>query len=82
MLSDFAAYPSLAGRTVFVTGGASGIGAEIVSAFAAQGSRVGFLDIDAQASAALADATPGETAHEVCDLRDIDDLRAALASLK
>ena len=78
----FASYPSLNGRTVLVTGGASGIGAEIVSAFAAQGSRVGFVDIDVQASERLAAATGGEVAFETCDLRDIDALRAALAALK
>ncbi len=81
MHSDFATYPSLAGQTVFVTGGASGIGAEIVEAFAAQGCRVGFLDLDAEGSTALMDATPGETAYEICDLRDIDALRTGLANL-
>ena len=44
---SFAVYPSLKGAVVFVTGGASGIGEEIVRAFAAQGSKVGFIDIDA-----------------------------------
>jgi NAD(P)-dependent dehydrogenase (short-subunit alcohol dehydrogenase family) len=78
----FASYPSLNGRTVLVTGGASGIGAEIVRAFAAQGSRVGFVDIDGQASERLAASTEGEIAFETCDLRDIDALRAALAALK
>ncbi len=37
MPAKFATYPSLVGQTVFITGGASGIGAEIVAAFAAQG---------------------------------------------
>ena len=77
-----ASYPSLQGRTVFVTGGASGIGAEIVKAFAAQGSRVGFIDLDREASEALAAATGGEIAHEICDLRDIGALRAAIAALE
>src|SRR5687767_2583363 len=40
-------YPSLNGKVVMVTGGASGIGEEIVRSFAAQGARVGFIDIDA-----------------------------------
>ena len=35
----FALYPSLRDRVVFVTGGASGIGAEEVTQFAAQGAR-------------------------------------------
>ena len=43
----FATYPSLRDRVVLVTGGASGIGAELVVQFAAQGSRVAFLDFDA-----------------------------------
>ena len=41
-----ASYPSLAGKTVFVSGGGSGIGAAIVSRFAEQGCRVAFCDID------------------------------------
>lgn len=40
-----AVYPSLRGKRVLVTGGASGIGAGIVDAFARQGSEVTFLDI-------------------------------------
>jgi len=43
----YATYPSLIDRTVLITGGATGIGATLVSEFAAQGSRVSFLDIDA-----------------------------------
>ena len=82
MTASFAIYPSLAGKTVYVTGGASGIGAEIVSAFAAQGAAVGFLDLDADASAALADRLEGKVTYEICDLRDIEALRAALAALK
>ena len=40
-----AVYPSLRGKTVLVTGGGSGIGAAIVRHFAAQGAKVGFVDI-------------------------------------
>lgn len=80
-MSEFASYPSLKGKTVMMTGGASGIGAEIVRAFAAQGARVGFLDIDAEGAQAMSDANDGVT-HEVCDLRDIDALRSGLAALR
>jgi len=82
MTMEFATYPSLKGRAVYVSGGASGIGAEIVRAFAAQGSRVGFVDFDAAASAALVEETGGAVCHETADLRDIAALRAAFASLK
>ena len=67
---------------MLLTGGAAGIGAEIVAAFAAQGAKVGFLDLDAEASHALAGATEGQVHYEICDLRDIEAMRAGLASLK
>lgn len=79
---DFGTYPSLEGRTVFITGGASGIGADLVREFAGQGCQVGFVDLDAPAGEALAHATPGEVAFEPCDLRDIPALQAAFARLR
>ncbi len=84
MTDNFATYPSLAGATVFITGGASGIGAEIVRAFAAQRARIGIIDLDAVGGQAAAEglAEDGiEAAFEACDLRDIDALRRAFASL-
>jgi len=51
---SFATYPSLAGRTVFVTGGATGIGAALARGFHAQGSRVAFIDSAAEAGEMLA----------------------------
>jgi NAD(P)-dependent dehydrogenase (short-subunit alcohol dehydrogenase family) len=49
----FASYPSLVGRTVLVTGGATGIGATLVEQFALQGARVGYIDIDGASGRAL-----------------------------
>ncbi len=77
---SFAIYPSLKGKVVLVTGGASGIGAEIVSAFAAQGAKVGFLDLDAPGGEALAAKTGA--AFEQCDLRDIEAMKAGIAALR
>ena len=51
--NHFARYPSLSGRVVLVTGGASGIGEAIVEAFARQNARVAFLDIQREAAEAL-----------------------------
>jgi D-xylose 1-dehydrogenase len=81
-MPDFAIYPSLKGKTVFMTGGASGIGAEIVRGFADQGAKVGFLDIDAKGAAAMKASTKGTVDYEICDLRDIDALKAGFAGLK
>ena len=52
---SFANYPSLNGTVVFITGGASGIGEQIVRAFAGQSSKIGFVDIDTERGGALAD---------------------------
>ena len=81
---SFALYPSLKETVVFVTGGASGIGAEIVREFAAQGSRVGFVDIDETGGAALAGELEdqGAVRFEACDLRDISALKRAFAALQ
>ncbi len=71
-------YASLRGRGVLVTGGASGIGAEMVRAFVAQGAAVRFLDIDEAAGQALAAETGAR--FQACDLTDIASLRAAVAA--
>jgi NAD(P)-dependent dehydrogenase (short-subunit alcohol dehydrogenase family) len=79
-------YAGLPGRVVLITGGASGIGAAFVRAFAAQQARVAFLDIDADAGEALVrevasecDAAP---LFVPCDLLDIAALRAAMARVR
>ena len=82
---SFARYPSLENAVVYVTGGAAGIGAEMVRAFAEQRSRVGFVDLAAGAGRALARelTEKGAKVHfEACDLRDVEALRAAFARLK
>jgi NAD(P)-dependent dehydrogenase (short-subunit alcohol dehydrogenase family) len=82
---SFASYPSLNGAVVFVTGGASGIGEQIVRAFAAQGSKVGFVDLDRERGTALAEELAGGAAalqFEVADLRDIAALKAAFGALE
>jgi D-xylose 1-dehydrogenase len=75
-------YAGLADRAVLITGGASGIGAAFVRAFAAQKSRIAFLDIDAEAGAALVEEVKGAghaAPHFIrCDLLDLDALRGAI----
>lgn len=76
-MSAAARYPSLAGRSVFVTGGATGIGMTLVEQFAAQGAQVGFCDIDTAAGRALAARLPG-TLFVAADVTDIAALEAAI----
>ena len=81
----FARYPSLEGRAVLVTGGASGIGAALVEQFARQGARVGFIDIDAPAAATLLArlaGVPHTPAFALADLTDIAALEGAIDSLR
>ena len=81
----FASYPSLAGRVVFVSGGASGIGADIVRAFARNRARVAFVDLQREAGAALASelAADGERPLFLeCDVTDIPALQAAIGQTR
>ncbi|MEP3297515.1 MAG: SDR family oxidoreductase [Pseudoruegeria sp.] len=81
-MNNFANYPSLKGKTVFITGGASGIGAEIVRGFAEQGARVGMVDLDEATGRALVADLDGEHAFSRCDLRDITALKSAFDTLE
>lgn len=78
-MPDFALYPSLRDRRVLITGGASGIGARMVEAFAAQGARVGFLDRDEAGAEAMAKANDAD--YALCDLTDIAATQTAIADL-
>lgn len=75
-----AIYPSLRGKRVLVTGGASGIGAGLVEAFAAQGAHVAFVDLDVAAGEALA-ARLETPVFRAVDLRDLDGLATVIADL-
>jgi len=77
-----AIYPSLAGKTVVITGGGSGIGADIVRAFAAQKSRVFFLDIAEKDSRALAAELNGAAEFHRCDLTNLGELKSTLATIE
>ena len=70
------------GRTVIVTGGGGGIGGATCRRFAAEGARVGVLDLVASAATAVADAigAAGGTAVPVaCDITDRASVDAAVA---
>ena len=76
-VTEFATYPSLRGQVAFVSGGATGLGAEFVAQLAAQGVRVGFVDVQDDAGHALAERVGGLYQH--CDVRDVAALQDAIA---
>lgn len=83
--SSFATYPSLRGRVVVITGGASGIGEAFVRAFAEQKSRVVFLDIQDEAAQLLIEAVTAAgftvPTYFPCDLTNADLIQSTLATI-
>ncbi|MBT8424601.1 MAG: SDR family oxidoreductase [Silicimonas sp.] len=77
-----AIFPDLKDASVFVTGGASGIGAALVQGFAAQGARVAFADIQDKATTDTADAVAKATGTRplglLADVTDVAALRSAI----
>jgi NAD(P)-dependent dehydrogenase (short-subunit alcohol dehydrogenase family) len=73
-------YPELNGRSVFITGGGSGIGAALTEAFVAQGARVAFVQrSDATAFCeAIADRHGVRPLYLPCDITDRAALHGAL----
>jgi D-xylose 1-dehydrogenase len=81
----YATYPSLRDTVVLVSGGASGLGAEFVAQFAAQGAHVGFVDVAVEEGEELA-AAVAERGHprplfRRCDVRDLDAYRRVIAEI-
>ncbi|KTC19157.1 3-oxoacyl-ACP reductase [Pseudomonas marginalis ICMP 9505] len=81
MSTEQAVYPDLKGKTVLVSGGASGIGEFMVRAFAAQGANVGFVD-RAQSQGERLAALLTSQGHRVefvcCDITDEIAFKAAI----
>jgi NAD(P)-dependent dehydrogenase (short-subunit alcohol dehydrogenase family) len=80
-MTRYATFHDLEGRSVFITGGGSGIGAALTGGFLDQGARVAFVQrSDAGEFVADMSAEHGNTPLFIpCDVTDIDALRAAMA---
>jgi NAD(P)-dependent dehydrogenase (short-subunit alcohol dehydrogenase family) len=76
-----AVYRSLEGRPVLITGGASGIGAEMVRAFGRNGAQVTFLDIDREAGEEVVAEYESRVRFVECDLTDVGSLRTSVAEI-
>jgi len=83
---QFARYPSLGGKVVLITGGASGIGASLVEHFTLQGAKVAFLDVDSRTAEALVAALSAGSSYVPaflhCDITDIGALRNSIAKVE
>jgi len=86
MTAPYARYPSLAARVVVITGGASGIGASLVTHFAEQDASVAFLDVDVDAAHELVSTSKERARHRplfvACDLCDVAALQEAIARVR
>ena len=82
MENSFAKYPSLCGKNILITGGASGIGKEIVKGFAEQGANVAFLDLNDEAGERLSSDIGKNVFFKKCDLKKVRNLKSSIEKLR
>src|SRR3954467_12390956 len=68
---------SLQGKTLFITGGASGIGAEVARRASARGAQLALVDVDGEGAVRLAETLPNAIGI-TADVRDYDSLESAV----
>jgi len=84
-ISMTAQYVDLENSSVLITGGASGIGADFVRAFAKQGAKVAFIDIETKAAEKLIEeiSSLGLNApvYRYCDLSNLEQIKSVVDQL-
>jgi len=94
--TSYTRYSSLQNKVVFITGGATGIGAALVEAFVAQASQVAFVDIDKEAANTLIEILTAKNAaakslqeKEIkvplfieCDVSNTQQIKHAIAEVQ
>ncbi len=85
VMHNYATYPSLAGKVILITGGATGIGAVMVEAFIKQKASVIFVDIQKEKGDALCERLVQELGaapvFKHLDTTDIDALQSFIATI-
>jgi D-xylose 1-dehydrogenase len=83
-VSNTTSYSSLANLSIFITGGATGIGAAMVKAFLAQGAKVSFVDINHEATTNLINSLEKQWKenlwHNIVDVTNIESLQQAISN--
>ncbi|MAH24313.1 MAG: 3-oxoacyl-ACP reductase [Gammaproteobacteria bacterium] len=81
-MATSANYPSLQDQCIFITGGATGIGAALVKAFAQQGANVAFVDIDVDSAKQLINELESEQGpklwYQAIDVTNVQALQQAI----
>ena len=81
-MATSANYPSLQDQCIFITGGATGIGAALVRAFAQQGANVAFVDIDVDSAKQLINELESEQGpklwYQAIDVTNVQALQQAI----
>jgi D-xylose 1-dehydrogenase len=84
--TGYTQYSSLENKVVFITGGATGIGAALVEAFVAQQARVAFVDIDMNAAEELCHSLQQQGLNRptfmVCDVSDTKALKLTISKIR
>jgi NAD(P)-dependent dehydrogenase (short-subunit alcohol dehydrogenase family) len=83
---DLPTFPDLKGKTVYIMGGGSGIGAYYAAAFSLQGANVGFISLLEEPATILCNQIEEKTGLRplsiVGDIRDLDVLRDSIDKVR